>query len=209
MNRGKVGRPYTLTDRYIKFLAVVRYLFIMPYRQLEGFTRSLNRLALRFPPVDYSVLRKRILKLDLLQYEELKGSREPIVIAMDSTGVKVHQAGGWVEREHGKKKRYVKIHFAVNVETKEVVAMEVTTDDTHDSKVFPRLLKKAERRGRVSKVYVDGAFDSSEVYEMLRSKEIEAIIKSRKNSRLARALNKGEWKENSYRSYHHNYFNKE
>ena len=36
----------------------------------------------------------------------------------------------------------------MNVETKEVVAVEVTTDDVHDSKVFSRLLKKAEPRGR-------------------------------------------------------------
>jgi len=34
--------------------------------------------------------------------------------------VYVHQAGEWVERKHGKKKRYVKIHFTVNVETKEL-----------------------------------------------------------------------------------------
>ena len=27
-----------------------------------------------------------------------------MVIAVDSTGVSVHKAGGWVEREHGKKK---------------------------------------------------------------------------------------------------------
>jgi len=32
MNRGKVGRPYSLTGRYVEFLLVVRYLFVMPYR---------------------------------------------------------------------------------------------------------------------------------------------------------------------------------
>ncbi len=58
-----------------------------------------------------------------------------MVIAIDSTGVRVHKAGGWVELEHGKKKRYIKVHFAVNVETKGVVAMEVTMDDAYDSKV--------------------------------------------------------------------------
>ena len=72
----------------------------------------------------------------------------------------------------------------MNVETKEVVAVELTTDDVHDSKVFSRLLKKAERRRKVSKVYGDGAYDSSEVYEVLKSKGIDAIIKPRKNSRL-------------------------
>ena len=72
MNRGKVGRPYVLTERYVEFLSVVRYLFCFPYRQLEGFTRALNRLVPRLPSADYSGLRRRILSLDLSLYESLK-----------------------------------------------------------------------------------------------------------------------------------------
>lgn len=56
MNGGKVGRPYALTDRYMEFLSVVRYLLSMPYRQLEGFTRSLNRLIPRLPSADIASL---------------------------------------------------------------------------------------------------------------------------------------------------------
>ncbi|MBO3842712.1 MAG: IS5 family transposase, partial [Candidatus Brockarchaeota archaeon] len=182
MNSGKVGRPYMLTIRYVEFLSVVRYIFSMPYRQLEGFTRALNRLIPKLPSPDYSGLRRRILRSGLSPYEGLKRSDEPIAIAVDSTGVRVHKAGGWVERTHGMKKRYIKVHFAVNVETKEVVAMEVTTDDTHDLKVFPRLLEEAESRVRVLKVYGDGAYDGSEAYRLLESKGIEAIIKPRENS---------------------------
>jgi IS5 family transposase len=183
MNGGKEGRPFTLTQSHVVFLAVVRYLFGFPYRQLEGFTRALNRLLPRLPPADYSGLRRRVLEVDLSPYEELEGSGD-IVIAVDSTGVRVHKAGGWVEREYGKKKRYVKIFFAVDVETKRALAMLVTTDGTHDSRAFPELLEKAEGRGRVSKVIADGAYDSSKAYELLESKGIEAVIKPRRNSRI-------------------------
>ena len=184
MNDGKEGRPFTLTCSHVVFLAVVRYLFGFPYRQLEGFTRALNRLVPRLPTADYSGLRKRILGIDLSPYENLEKSGGDVVIAVDSTGVSVHRSGGWVERKHGKKKRYVKIHLAVDVETKEALAMIVTTDGTHDSRAFPELLRKAERQGTVSKVYGDGAYDSSKVYELLEQKEVEAVIKPRKNSRL-------------------------
>ena len=146
MNRGKVGRPYVLTERYVEFLAVVRYLSCFPYRQLEGFTRALHRLVPRLPSADYSGLRRRILGLNLSLYKSLRLSDEPVVIAVDSTGVRVHKAGGGVERKHGKKKRYVKIHLAVDVRTKQALALLVTTDGIHDSRVFPKLLKKAERR---------------------------------------------------------------
>jgi hypothetical protein len=43
----KVGRPYRVTYMY-----VVRYLFSVLYRQLEGFTRALHRLIPRIPSVD-------------------------------------------------------------------------------------------------------------------------------------------------------------
>jgi len=183
MNRGKVGRPYTLTERYVEFLSVVRYLFVFPYRQLEGFARALNRLVPRLPSADYSGLRRRILELDLSLYEPLRLSDESVVIAVDSSGVRVHKAGGWVERVHGKKKRYVKIHLAVDVETKQALAMLVTTDGTHDSRAFPELLRKAERHVKVSKAIMDGAYDSSKVYRTLEQKGIEAVIKPRRNSR--------------------------
>ena len=121
-----------MTERYAEFLSVIRYLFGFPCRQLEGFTRALNRLVPKLPSADYSGLRRRILDLDLPLYETLRLSDEPVVVAVDSSGVRVHKAGGWVERKYGKKKRYVKIHLAVDVETKEVLAMLVTTDGTHD-----------------------------------------------------------------------------
>jgi hypothetical protein len=38
----------------------------MPYRQLEGFTRALHRLIPRLPPIDYSWVRRRILRLNLI-----------------------------------------------------------------------------------------------------------------------------------------------
>lgn len=183
MNRGKEGRPFTLTDPHVEFLGVVRYILALPYRQLEGFTRALNRLVPQLPPADYSGLRRRILRLDPSPYEGLRGSEGPIAISVDSTGLRVHKAGGWVERVHGKKKRYVKIHFAVDVETKEVVAMEVTTDDVHDSKLLPKLLGEAGERREVSRVLADGAFDSSKVYRLLDSRGVEAAIKPRRNSR--------------------------
>jgi len=184
MNKGKEGRPYTLTNSYLRFLAVVRCLFYMPYRQLEGFARALHRLVPKLPSGDYAGLRRRILELDFSPHQELRDSQHPITIAVDSTGIKIHRAGGWVERKHGKKKRYIKLHFAVHIETKEVVALEVSTDDIHDSKALPGLLDEAQRYRKVSKIYGDGAYDSSQIYQKLEDRGIEAAIKPRRSSRL-------------------------
>jgi hypothetical protein len=88
MNGGKEGRPFTFTRSRIGFLGVVRYLFSLSYRQLEGFAIALNRLVPKLPSGDYSGLRRRILELDLPFQGELRDSQEPVCIAVDSTGVR-------------------------------------------------------------------------------------------------------------------------
>lgn len=54
MNFGKVETAIYPKDSRIGFLAVTRYIFIMPFRQLEGFARALSRLIHRLPYEDYS-----------------------------------------------------------------------------------------------------------------------------------------------------------
>jgi len=203
MNKGRPGPRYKHANSYINLLAVVRYLFQMPYRQLEGYTRALHRLVPELPPADYSGIRKRILRLQVDPYRHLSESSDPVTIALDSTGVKVEKAGGWIERKHGKKKRYVKLHFAVRVDTHEVVSMEVTTDDVHDSKEAAGLLESAERRANVEEALLDGAYDSEEVYEELMKRGIEAVIKPRRNARsdtgpLSRSIAVGMIRELGY-----------
>jgi len=186
LNDGRVGRPFKITDGYIVFLAVVRYLFSMPYRRIEGFARALSRLVPRLPTIDYSWVRRRMLMLDLSPYESLSRCDGPVAIAVDSSGVSVHKCGGWVERIYGKKKRYVKIHFAVDVKTKEVVAMNVTTNDKHDSEVLPSLIANASRHRLISEACMDGAYDSIKSYRLLKRAGIKPIIKPRRNARTDR-----------------------
>jgi hypothetical protein len=45
---------------------------------------------------------------------------------------------------YGKKKRYIKVYFTVDVRTREVVVMDVTTDDTYDSEALPSLIINAQ-----------------------------------------------------------------
>jgi hypothetical protein len=95
--------------------------------------------------LDYSWLRRRILRLDLRPYTSLRGYDGPVSIAVDSSGVRVY----------GGRKRYIKIHFAVDINTKEAISMDVTTDDVYDSEVLPRLLKDASMSRDVAEAFMD------------------------------------------------------
>ena len=50
-----------------------------------------------------------------------------------------------MKREMGKeknKKGYLKIHVAVNIKTKEILALEVTDEKVHDGKVIKQLIEQ-------------------------------------------------------------------
>ena len=129
MNRKKRGRPYRTAESYVIFLAVIRHLFSLSYRQLEGFTRSLERVFPILPAIDYSWIRRRIVRLggDLVSYD-LRSVKGPVVIVLDSTGVKVCRSGSWLERKYSRRRIYLKIHFAIDARTGEIVCFERTTD---------------------------------------------------------------------------------
>ena len=65
------------------------------------------------------------------------------IIAIDSTGIKVTNRGQWLRDKWSvKKKGYLKIHVAVNVKTREILALEVTDEKVHDGKVMCRLVDR-------------------------------------------------------------------
>ncbi len=53
-----------------------------------------------------------------------------IIIAADSTGIKItNREGQWMnEKWNVQRKGYLKIHIAVNIKTKEILALEVTNE---------------------------------------------------------------------------------
>ena len=119
----------------------------------------------QLPSGDYSDLRKRSFALNPNPYQHFKEIGDPVTFAVESTDIKVHRAGNWVKRKQGKKKRYVKLHFAVDGRTMEVVSLEISTDDVNDIKAFPVLVEEAEKRRRISYWLGDGAYSSNDVFE--------------------------------------------
>ena len=81
MNRKKRGRPYRIAESYVRFLAVIRHLFSLSYRQLEGLTRSLERVFPILPAIDYSWIRRRFKAL----FGEHLLSRKPRLMGSELT----------------------------------------------------------------------------------------------------------------------------
>jgi IS5 family transposase len=111
---------------------------------------------------------------------------EPIVIAIDSSGVKVTNKGEWMRKKWrgGEYKGWIKVHVAVDVHSKKVMAMEVTDERTADHTVVPSLIRQIEDNGgKVKRVLADGAYYKNQVYNLLEEKGIDAGIRMRKDAR--------------------------
>jgi len=106
----------------------------------------------------------------------------PVTIAVDASGVKVSDRGEWMRAKWRRRRGFLKIHIAVDVETKQIVAMEVTDEGTGDGRMLVPLVEQAQRRCNVVRVLGDGAYDSRHNFSFLAAKGVEAGIKVRRSS---------------------------
>jgi hypothetical protein len=85
------------------------------------------------------------------------------------------------------KKGYIKIHVAVDIKTKEILALEVTDEKVHDSKMMKKLenvLKIKPNKKKIKSLLGDGAYDSNDNFRFLNEKKIDPIIKVKRNSAI-------------------------
>jgi hypothetical protein len=148
----------------------------MPYRQLEGFIGKISVYEPGLVAADYTTLHKRISKQDL----GIEIPENDAVVAVDSTGIKVTNRGDWMREKHGTKRRgWLKVHVAVDVESKRLLSLEVTEEDTSDSEVLRPLLKDVN----IDEGLMDGAYDTNDAFEFMKSKGVDCPgIKIRENA---------------------------
>jgi hypothetical protein len=189
MNENKNGKKYKFPDSFILAIGHIRVFFHLPYRQSEGIIKAIGKGLPEHP--SYSQICRRVNKLDIStkRSDHDDDDEDSIVIALDSTGIKVTNRGQWMqEKWHIKKKKgYLKIHIAVNIKTKEILALEVTNEKVHDGKVMPRLIEHILKRNdnrdiKIKSALGDGSYDSNDNFKYLQTKRIMPCIKVRKNS---------------------------
>jgi IS5 family transposase len=183
MNENKKGKPYSFPDSFIHIIGYMRIYFHMPYRQTEGIIKATGKNLPDHP--SYSQICRRVNKLDITS-NRLDDDDRDIIIAIDSTGIKVTNRGQWIqEKWQLKKKGYIKIHVAVNIKTKEILALDVTDEKVHDGKVMSKLIEQILENSnniKIKSVSCDGSYDSNENFKYLQKKKIKPAIKVRNNS---------------------------
>ena len=117
--------------------------FRLPYRQTPGLAESLFGIHTTVP--SYSTICKQINNLDLAITAGRK-TYGTIVIAIDSTGIKVTNRGDWMREKHSvTRKGFIKLHIAINVDSEKTTGFVTADESSHDSNHFAELLKQSQQ----------------------------------------------------------------
>ncbi len=94
------------------------------------------------------------------------------------------------QEEEEEKKGYLKIHVAVNIKTKEILALEVTDEKVHDGREMKALVERVLERNKnnnknyknykIKTVLADGAYDSNKNFKYLQKKKDSTRHQSKK-----------------------------
>lgn len=177
----RMGRPLVFSDSLITMLMMTKIHHRLAYRTLQGFAESMVRLSKMSHPIPtYSLICRRARKLNLPKLS----SRRPSVVAIDASGVKVYGEGEWKVKIHGtsKRRKWLKIHIAVDPKSGEIIAETTTLSQIHDGKALGPLLTKVPNS--VKQVLADGAYDGKECRKKIRDKGAIALIPPPMNARV-------------------------
>jgi len=188
MNKNKAGAPYIYPNSYIIFLLKIKSIFQIDYRTLQGIS---NRLVVLIPyakaSADYTTVQKRFKELEvkLEVYREREENQE---IAGDSSGLKTSRRGEYRMNKYraGVRKKYVKLHIAVNTKSNQVASCIITDETGRDNKQMVALVEEASKYGKIIGAAFDKGYDSKENYWFLKQQGIKDAIKPRKTMELSK-----------------------
>ena len=169
---GKPGGQRIYANIAIEAALTLRMIFHLPLRQTEGFLQSLaDLLEVELPIPDHTTLSRRLKKLGDICFRRLATDR-PIHLLIDSTGLRIHVGH---LRKPPKRRAWRKLHLAVDADTGEIVASDLTERRTHDCARVPMLFEQIDNP--VASVSADGAYDAVRVYEAAQSKGEEGAVR--------------------------------
>jgi hypothetical protein len=157
-----------------------------------GFVESLLLLVgLDWSVPDFSTLNRR--QKSLAVNIPYRGSRGPLHLLIDSTGIKVEGEGEWHTRKHGGAKRRVwrKIHLGTDEETLEVRAVEITGSHVGDAPVLPDLLGQIPADQEIGSVTAGDAYDTRKYHDAIADRGAHAVIPPRKNAKPWKTVTAG------------------
>jgi len=162
------GRPRLFSDLAITTALMVKRIFALPLRALQGFIDSVFRLAnVSLVCPHYICISRRAKDVEVCFKTSSLGTIQHL--AIDATRLRVYGEGEWKVKKHGtdgKRRVWRKLHLAVDTDTHDIIAAELTLSGVTDAEILPNLLKQTRRV--IKEISGDGAYDTRECHTAIR-----------------------------------------
>ena len=183
-SQGKHGRNQTYSDAAIQCCLMIKSLFRLSLRMVNGFVQRLIHLCrLDWTAPDYSTICRRQKHIDIaINYQK---SSNGLHLLVDSTGLKFLGEGEWKRKKHQPeyRRQWRKLHIGIDAETLQIRAIQLTTNNVSDSQVLGDLLDQILEEEQIDSIYTDGAYDTKQCRQLIADRQAHAVIPPRKNAR--------------------------
>jgi len=172
-NYNKKGRPFKIPGIVIMYLAKLRGLRGISFRQLQSELHNLSKIY-KFPEITFTSIYRRIRKI----IPEITSDNNGVLSAIDSSGFKINLRGDYLGNKWHKKRRgWVKLHVAINIKNFEIMNYSITDEHVNDAREGINIIKNI--KNKIRRLYGDKGYDSKAIYNELGDK---AVIPPRKNA---------------------------
>lgn len=183
----KPGRPNIYSDNAIRCGLLIKAVFRVALRALQGFISSIiEQLGLDILCPHYSIFSRRAKGLRIPLRKPLK-SGEKLNVVFDSTGVKIFGEGEWKVRKHGyaKRRTWRKIHVGMCLDSGQVVVSAMSSSNVSDDEAMIHMMGTLEGTP-LGDILGDGAYDTVDCREAVYDLGGNSVIPPDKNAKEQR-----------------------
>jgi len=205
-----VGRPPANPKDILIFL-MFKQLFCLSYIDTESFLLWVcgERMWLMETVPDANTVQEHISDIPLTYLEDMLKETirclndNDVTVIIDATGLSLNQYGRWMNVRNGKrkmKKRFVKIHLAVDRDSGKILVGICSKGWKHEHKFGVRIVKSLRRsfskHGKNIKAeLLDAGYLSREMTDEIEKSKAKPYVKMKKNS-ITRSKGSPSWKRN-------------
>jgi len=190
------GHPEEYSDGLILLILIIREIYHQPLRQAIRLTMCMlfsQHIFIKLPSIATLSRRAAKLEIKLIPQSYFLYQNEPIKLAIDSSGFKIHGEGEWFRKKHGmhSHRMWQESHIGLDVTSRLITAIINTPSNVHDNTMLIPLLTKTERNTRqtgiirpLECILGDGAYDCNDNYHLARKLNTRFIAPPPKNATL-------------------------
>lgn len=188
----KPGGKLLYSDHVIELCLIIKEFYKFAYRQTQGFIESvLHHMKIDVATPDYTTMSRRCGSLQVsLRNKMLAAKRggEPLVVAVDSTGLSLYSGREWNRIKHASQKtscfeKWRKLHISIDVKTGEILSSSYGVSTANDAPELPALLDAIDEP--ISAVCADMAYDTVNCREAIKKKKAKQLIPPKRNARIS------------------------